>query len=65
MEIYIVYYNVEKYLNVLMVVMKVDGLVVLGILVEVQVSDNLVLNVIVDRLKEIFYKVDNVIIDFL
>lgn len=37
LEIYIVYYNVEKYFSVLEVLKKGDGLVVLGILVEFQV----------------------------
>lgn len=65
MEIHIVHYNAEKYPNASMAVTKADGLAVLGILVEVQASDNPVLNVIVDRLKEIPYKADNVTIDSL
>lgn len=65
MEIHIVHYNAEKYPNASTAMKKADGLAVLGVLVEVQASDNPVFNVIVDRLEKIRYKSDNVTIDSL
>ena len=65
MEIHIVHYNAEKYPNASTALKKADGLAVLGILVELQASDNPVLNVIVNRLEKIPYLADNVTIDSL
>lgn len=65
MEIHIVHYNAEKYPNALTAMTKADGLAVLSILVEVQARNNPVLDVIVNRLQEIPYKMDNVTIDSL
>lgn len=65
MEIHIVHYNAEKYPNVSTAMTMADGLAVLGILVELQASDNPVLNVIVEKLEKIPYKYDNVTLDSL
>ena len=65
MEIHIVHYNAEKYPNASIAMKKADGLAVLGILVELQASDNPVLDVIADRLETIRYKGDNLTLDSL
>ena len=65
MEIHIVHYNAEKYPNASTAMKKADGLAVLGIFVEVQASDNPVLNVIVDKLEKIRFQTDNVTLDSL